>query len=268
MTWLCQYMKVSTSGYYAWRDRAQSPRAQKDLELVTAIKRVHRGVKRSYGSPRVYRELRKQGYGCGRHRVARLMRVNGIVANRTQRYRNRGARHDLYARFDNLLLRRAAPSRPDELWVGDYTYLRTPQGWLYLAVVLDLYARRVIGWSFSHQRTAHLPREALRMALEERKPPPGTLFHSDQGVEYAAHAFQSLLTVYGLEPSMSRKGNCYDNAFIESFFASLKLEIGGAFRSALEAIENIRCYIHFYNHERQHSSLGYQSPVHYERLST
>src|SRR5687768_9864697 len=206
-------MKVSTSGYYAWRNRAQSARGQQDLELVAAIKRVHRGDKRCYGSPRVLRELRKEGYGCGRHRVARLMRVNGIVASRIERYRNRGARDDLYARFDNLLLGRAAPSRPDELWVGDYTYLRTAQGWLYLAVVLDRYARRVVGWSFSRQRTAHLPREALRMALDERKPPAGTLFHSDQGVEYAAQAFQSLLTAYGLEPSMSRKGNCYDNAF-------------------------------------------------------
>jgi putative transposase len=260
-------MKVSTSGYYAWRNRAQSARGQQDLELVAAIKRVHRGDKRCYGSPRVQRELREKGYGCGRHRVARLMRLNGIVASRIERYQDRGARDDLYARFDNLLLRREAASRPDELWVGDYTYLRTPQGWLYLAVVLDLYSRRVIGWSFSGQRTAQLTREALRMALDERRPLPGTLFHSDQGVEYAAHAFQSLLTTHGLEPSMSRKGNCYDNAFVESFFASLKLEVGGAFRSAHEAIENIRPYIRFYNHQRQHSSLGYQSPVQYERLS-
>lgn len=260
-------MKVSTSGYYAWRNRAQSARGQNDVELVAAIQRVHRGDKRCYGSPRVHRELREKGYGCGRHRVARLMRLNGIVASRIERYRDRGARGDLYARFDNLLLRRGAAARPDELWVGDYTYLRTAQGWLYLAVVLDLYSRRVIGWSFSRQRTAQLTREALRMALDERQPLPGTLFHSDQGVEYAAQAFQSLVATNGLEPSMSRKGNCYDNAFIESFFASLKLEVGGTFRSAHEAIEYIRPYIHFYNYERQHSSLGYQSPVQYERLS-
>ena len=238
-------MKVSTSGYYAWRNRAQSARGQKDLELVAAIKGVHRGDKRCYGSPRVHRELRERGYGCGRHRVARLMRLNGIVASRIERYRDRGPRGDLYARFDNALLRRGAAARPNELWVGDYTYLRIAQGWLYLAVVLDLYSRRVIGWSFSHQRTAQLTREALRMALDERQPLPGTLFHSDQGVEYAAQAFQSLVAANGLEPSMSRKGNCYDNAFIESFFASLKLEVGGTFRSAHEAIENIRHYIYF-----------------------
>ena len=127
---MCQYMKVSTSGYYAWRNREQSARGQQDLELVAAIKRVHRGDKRCYGSPRVHRELREKGYGCGRHRVARLMRLNGIVAGRIERYQNRGARDDLYARFDNLLLRREAATRPDELWVGDYTYLRTPHGWL------------------------------------------------------------------------------------------------------------------------------------------
>jgi putative transposase len=258
-------MKVSTSGYYAWRNREASARTQQNQELVTAIKRVHKGDTRCYGSPRVHLELIDQGYVCGRHRVARLMRANGIVAEREYRYRTNRSRDELYGRFENRLQRRAA-SRADELWVGDYTYLRTPQGWLYLAVVLDLYARRVIGWAFSRQRTANLPREALRMAIDERKPLPGTLFHSDQGIEYAAQTFQSLLAAHGLEPSMSRRGNCYDNAHIESFFASLKLEIGGTFRSAANAIAKIRAYIQFYNHERRHSSLNYQSPVQYERL--
>ena len=137
-----------------------------------------------------------------------------------------------------------------------------------IAVVLDLYARRVIGWAFSRQRTANLPREALRMAIDERQPLPGTLFHSDQGIEYAAHTFQSLLAAHQLEPSMSRRGNCYDNAHMKSFFASLKLEIGGTFRSAADAIWKIRSYIHFYNHQRRHSSLNYRSPVQYETLGT
>jgi putative transposase len=261
-------MKVSSSGYYAWRKHEASARAQHNLELVAAIKRVHKGNRRCYGSPRVHLELLDQGYVCGRHRVARLMRAHGIVAERERRYRSNRAREELYARFDNRLLQRSAASRADELWVGDYTYLRTPQGWLYLAVVLDLYARRVIGWSFSRQRTAHLPREALRMAIDQRRPAPGTLFHSDQGIEYAAHTFQSLLAAHQFEPSMSRRGNCYDNAHIESFFASLKLELGGAFRSAADAIAKIRSYIYFYNHERRHSSLNYYSPVQYETLST
>ena len=261
-------MKVSTSGYYAWCNRKVSARAQQNLELVTAIKRLHKGRRRCYGSPRVHLDLIDQGYACGRHRVARLMRAHGIVAERTRRYRSHRAREDLYARFENRLLQRSAASRPNELWVGDYTYLRTPQGWLYLAVVLDLYARRVIGWAFSRQRTAILPREALRMAIDERQPLPGTLFHSDQGIEYAAHTFQLLLAAYQLQPSMSRRGNCYDNAHMESFFASLKLEVGGAFRSAADAIAKIRSYIHFYNHERRHSSLNYHSPVQYETLVT
>ena len=268
MNWLCRYTKVSTSGYYAWRNREQSARSQKNLELVIAIKNIHKGRRRCYGSPRVHLELIDQGHVCGRHRVARLMRAHGIVAERESRYRSNRAREDLYARFENRLLQRSAAARPDELWVGDYTYLRTPQGWLYLAVVLDLYSRRVIGWSFSRQRTANLPREALRMAMDQRRPLPGTLFHSDQGIEYAAHTFQSLLTAHKLEPSMSRRGNCYDNAHMESFFASLKLEIGGAFRSAADAIAKIRSYILFYNHERRHSSLNYHSPVQYETLVT
>jgi putative transposase len=261
-------MKVSTSGYYVWRNRKASARAQQNHELVTAIKRVHKGKRRCYGSPRVHLDLIEQGYVCGRHRVARLMRAHGIVAERERRYRTNVAREELYARFENHLRQRGTACRADELWVGDYTYLRTPQGWLYLAVVLDLYARRVIGWAFSRQRTANLPREALRMAIDERQPLPGTLFHSDQGIEYAAHTFQSLLAAHKLQPSMSRRGNCYDNAHMESFFASLKLEIGGAFRSAADAIAKIRSYIHFYNHQRRHSSLNYQSPVQYEKLSS
>jgi putative transposase len=268
VNWLCTYMKVSTSGYYAWRTREASARAQQNQELLTAIKRLHNGDRRCYGSPRVHLELLDLGYVCGRHRVARLMRAHGIVAERERRYRSNRARDELYARFENRLLQRGPAARPDELWVGDYTYLRTPQGWLYLAVVLDLYARRVVGWAFSRQRTANLPREALRMAIDERKPPAGTLFHSDQGIEYAAHTFQSLIAAHKLEPSMSRKGNCYDNAHMESFFASMKLEIGGTFKSAADAISKIRSYIQFYNHERRHSSLHYQSPVHYERLGS
>jgi putative transposase len=229
VNWLCRYMHVSSSGYYAWRSREVSARAQANLELVAAIHDIHRDTERSYGSPRMHLELVHRGYRCGRHRVARLMRMHGIVAERKRRYRRNSGRDELYARFDNRLAQRRAHG-PNELWVGDYTYLRTPQGWLYLAVVLDLYARRVIGWAFSRQRTANLPREALRMAIDERKPRPGTLFHSDQGIEYAAQTFQSLLAAHGLEASMSRRGNCYDNAHMESFFASLKLEVGGKFR--------------------------------------
>jgi putative transposase len=194
-------MKVSTSGYYAWRNREESKRAQQNLELVRAIKRVHKGRTCCYGSPRMHLELVDRGYVCGRHRVARLVRAHGIVAERERRYRSNRAREELYARFENRLLQRGAASRPDELWVGDYTYLRTPQGWLYLAVVLDLYARRVIGWAFSRQRTAHLPREALRMAIDQRKPATGTLFHSDQGIETPRTAFSRCLPRTSFSPA-------------------------------------------------------------------
>lgn len=259
-------MGVSRSGYYAWVSRGLSSRLRANSELLTAIERIHRETDRSYGSPRMHLELVDLGYQCGRHRVARLMRAHGVVAQRMRRYRTNRARGDLYARFENRLLERGPVRSPDEVWVGDYTYLRTPQGWLYLAVMLDLYARRVIGWAVSRQRTANLTREALRMAIDHRHPKAGTLFHSDQGIEYAAHSFQSLLSAHKIEPSMSRRGNCYDNAHMESFFASLKLEMGEDFRSASDAVDQIRDYIHFYNTTRRHSSLNYCSPIAYENL--
>ena len=245
-----------------------SGRMQANIELVAAIDQIHRETDRAYGSPRMHLELNDRGYRCGRHRVARLMRVHGVIAQRMRRYHTNPARGDLYARFENRLLARGPACSPDEIWVGDYTYLRTPQGWLYLAVVLDLYARRVIGWAVSRQRTANLTREALRMAIDHRHPKAGTLFHSDQGIEYAAHSFQSLLANHKLEPSMSRRGNCYDNAHMESFFASLKLEMGEHFRSAPDAVDQIRDYIHFYNTTRRHSSLNYCSPINYEKLNS
>ena len=268
MSWLCQYLGVSRSGFYAWSSRGESQRQQQNRTLLRTIEQIHQETDRAYGSPRMHRELIDRGYLCGRHRVARLMRVNGVVAQRKRRYRTNPARGELYARFENRLLRHEPACRTNELWAGDYTYLRIPQGWLYLAVVLDLYSRRAIGWSVSRQRTANLTREALRMAIGQRKPKPGTVFHSDQGIEYAAHSFQSLLTAHRIEPSMSRRGNCYDNAHMESFFSSLKLEMGQDFRSATDALGQIRDYIHFYNSSRKHSSLGFRSPNEYEKFNS
>jgi len=236
--------------------------------LLGVMEQVHRETDRAYGSPRMHQELVDRGHPCGRHRVARLMRTHGLVAQRKRRYRTNPSRGDLYARFENRLLQRDPAGRTNELWAGDYTYLRTPQGWLYLAVVLDLYSRRVIGWSVSRQRTANLTREALRMAIDQRKPAAGTLFHSDQGIEYAAHSFQSLLAAHRMQPSMSRRGNCYDNAHLESFFSSLKLEMGQDFRTAADALQQIRDYIHFYNSTRKHSSLGFRSPSEYEKFNS
>ncbi len=196
------------------------------------------------------------------------MRIHGLVAQRKRRYRANAAMAGLYARIDNHLLRRDPACRINELWAGDYTYLRTPQGWLYLAVVLDLYSRRVIGWAVSRQRTANLTREALRMAIDQRKPAPGTLFHSDQGIEYAAHSFQNLLTEHKLEPSMSRRGNCYDNAHLESFFSNLKLEMNRDFTCVTDAVKKIRDYLYFYNAQRRHSRLDFRSPAEYETINS
>lgn len=235
--------------------------------MLGAIKQVHHETDRTYGSPRMHRELVDRGHSCGRHRVARLMRAHGLVAQRKRRYRANAAMAGLYSRFENRLLKHEPARRTNELWVGDYTYLRIPQGWLYLAVVLDLYSRRVVGWAVSRKRTANLTREALRMAIDQRKPAAGTLFHSDQGIEYAAHSFQSLLAEHRLEPSMSRRGNCYDNAHMESFFSSLKLEMGLDFESAHDAVQQIRDYIYFYNTNRRHSRLGFRSPIEYEKFN-
>lgn len=268
MNWLCRYLGVSRSGYYAWSGRSESQRAQQNRSLLAAMQQVHQETDRAYGSPRMHQELVDRGYACGRHRVARLMRANGLVAQRKRRYRSNPARNDLYARFENRLLKREPACHANQVWAGDYTYLRTPQGWLYLAVVLDLYSRRVIGWAVSRQRTANLTREALRMAIDHRRPAPGTLFHSDQGIEYAAHSFQSLLAAHRMQPSMSRRGNCYDNAHLESFFSSLKLEMGQDFTTAADALQQIRDYMNFYNANRKHSSLGFRSPNEYEKLSS
>lgn len=268
MNWLCQYLGVSRSGYYAWSGRGQSQRAQQNQVLLEVMQQVHQETDRAYGSPRMHRELVDRGHPCGRNRVARLMRAHGLVAQRKRRYRANAARADLYARFENRLLKREPASTTNQVWAGDYTYLRTPQGWLYLAVVLDLYSRRVVGWAVSRQRTANLTREALRMAIDHRQPSAGMLFHSDQGIEYAAYGFQSLLAAHQIQPSMSRRGNCYDNAHLESFFSSLKLEMGQDFKSATDALQQIRDYMTFYNTDRKHSSLDFHSPIEYEKLSS
>jgi len=268
VSWLCRYLQVSRSGFYAWNRRGESARAQANHALVSVMCEVHRETDRAYGSPRMHRELIARGHACGRHRVARLMRIHGLVAQRKRRYRANAAMAGLYARFENRLRNHDPAHRPNELWAGDYTYLRTPQGWLYLAVVLDLYSRRVIGWAVSRQRTANMTREALRMAIHQRKPTPGTLFHSDQGIEYAAYSFQSLLTEHKLEPSMSRRGNCYDNAHLESFFSNLKLEMGQDFTCVTDAVQKIRDYLQFYNIHRRHSRLNYHSPVEYETFNS
>lgn len=265
---LCQLYGVSASGYYAWRSRSVSQHRQYDLELMELIKELHQGFRRSYGAARLHRELVKHGYPCSRRRVNRLMRESGIKASTTGLYAWRPGQHEFYAATGNQLQHAADPHETGVQWAGDFTYIKTKTGWLYHAVVLDLYSRKVVGWSFSRKRNAELTKSALRMALSRSKPQSGCLFHSDQGIEYAAHEYRELVESAGLRRSMSRKGNPLDNATMESFFHTLKAELvhGQLFENVIEAVAHIVEYIEFYNRDRLHSSLNYQSPHNYEKL--
>ncbi|MEP5765673.1 MAG: IS3 family transposase [Halieaceae bacterium] len=264
---LCQLLGVSRSGFYAWLDRPDSNHKRYDKVLRTAIKELHQGFRQAYGAPRMHRLLRQKGYDCSVRRVNRLMRELGLEA-RARKVRSwRGGDHGFYSVAQNLLPKASPPVRVGEAWAGDFTYVRTGQGWLYHAVMMDLYSRRIVGWSFSRQRSADLTKSALQMALDQHPPRPGCLVHSDQGIEYAAQEYAELVASADLVRSMSRKGNPLDNAQVESFFHSLKTELVHRFRfeTHAEAVAQIRAYIAFYNRERMHSSLGYTSPMEYEK---
>lgn len=264
---LCATLRVSRSGYYAWLGRAPSARAQADACLLPHILAAHQASRGLYGSPRVHAELRAGGIACGRHRVARLMRrarIRGVMPL----HRRRPATVTGRALASNTLNRQFQVEMPDTVWAGDITVLWTGGGWLYLAVVMDLYARRIVGWAMDTRMTEQLPMRALNMALERRQPTPGLVHHSDQGSQYASAAFQQLLQAHGIHCSMSRKGDPYDNACVESFFSSLKREL--AIRQRFPTRERARAavfeYIEvFYNRRRRHSTLGYLSPIEFER---
>ena len=264
---MCRVLKVSTSGYYAWRGRQQSPRHRQNRKLLVAIKALHKQSKQTYGSPRMCRALRKQGTRCSENRVARLMRSHGIRAKQTKRFKaTTDSRHDLPV-AQNILDRQFEPETPNQAWAGDITYVWTGQGWLYLAVVMDLFSRRIVGFSMGSSLSRALVIEALTMALGRRRVGPGLLHHSDQGSQYASGEFQHELVVAGMICSMSRRGNCWDNAPVESFFATLKGELVHHRRYATraEARSDIFEYIEvWYNRKRLHSSLGYRSPAEYE----
>ena len=265
---LCQLVNVSTSGYYAWRSRPLSQHRQYDLRLIELIKELHQGYRRSYGAARLHQALVKQGYPCSRRRINRLMRETGIKASSTGLYAWRPGQHEFYSATGNQLKQADNPKDVGEQWVGDFTYIKTKTGWLYHAAVLDLYSRKVVGWSFSRKRNVELTKSALRMALSRTNPKHGCLFHSDQGIEYAAHEYRQLVEGAGMVRSMSRKGNPLDNATMESFFHTLKAELihRQQFNNEIEAVAHIVEYIEFYNRERLHSSLDYQSPENYEKL--
>ncbi len=262
---------VSRSGYYAWRSRPESSRSRENRDIVAKIRAIHSERRKGcYGSPRIHAELQRKGISCSLQRVARLMRVNGIRAQRRKTFKqttNSTHRHPV---APNLLARDFEACTPNQKWAGDITYLWTAEGWLYLAVILDLFSRMVIGWSLQSRMTTSLVCDALRMALINRLPLGTPMMHSDRGSQYASKDHQRILSAFGISCSMSRKGNCWDNSVSESFFASLKTECvyqedfhaltrAHAKREVFDYIER------FYNRERLHSTLDYCSPVEFEQ---
>jgi transposase InsO family protein len=265
---LCEALDVSTTGYYAWRDRPASARQQERDALLVQIRAIHTEFKARYGSPRIHAELVARGHSCCVNTVAKAMRDNGIVAKTAKKSRcTTDSNHELPV-AENLLDRQFDPGFPNEAWVADITYLPTREGWLYLAAVEDLYSRRVVGWSLAEHLESRLVVDALALAVERRLPGEGLLAHSDRGSQYASDHYQLLLAKHGITCSMSRRADCWDNAPMESFFASLKKELvhGADFTTRAQARAAVIEYIEvFYNNQRRHSSLGYVSPAEYEQ---
>jgi putative transposase len=266
---LCDTLEVSPAGYYAWRQRPRSAQQQRRDTLLVEIRAAHAEAKARYGSPRIHAELVARGHDCCVNTVAKLMRDNGIAAKTAKKFRctTTDSDHSLPV-AENLLDRQFDPTAPNESWVADITYIPTREGWLYLAAVEDLYSRRVVGWSMADHMESRLVVDALTLAVERRLPGEGLLSHSDRGSQYASDHYQSLLARHGIACSMSGRGDCWDNAPMESFFASLKKELvhDANFATRAEARAAIVEYIEvFYNNQRRHSTLGYVSPAEYER---
>jgi putative transposase len=267
---VAKVLGVSRGGYYAWRLRSRSQRARGSEQLVKRIEEIQGEVKYRYGSPRMTHELRRRGVRVGHNRVAALMRQEGLGARCKRRFRSTtDSKHSLPV-AENLLNRDFQVGEANRIWLSDISYIPTAEGWLYLCTILDLHSRKVVGWSMSPRLRSDLVVQALIMAVLGRRPPKGLIFHSDRGSQYCSHAFRRWTRRYGMRQSMSRKGDCWDNAPAESFFKTLKGELYGhrAFGSHQEARTAIFEYIElFYNRLRLHSSLGYRSPAEYERQS-
>ena len=266
---MCQVLNVSPSGYYAWCKRPVSAQEMANQELVKKIETVYDNSYKTYGSPRIYRELRAEGVICGKHRVARLMRLRDLRAKQSRQYRSSTKRNKAHPVAPNKLKQDFTASRPDHKWLSDITYIPTKEGWLYLAGVLDLYSRRIVGWAMSRRMTSNLTVDALKMALRSRQPAAGLIHHSDQGSQYTDRGYQRILEDNGIQVSMNGVGTWYDNAPMESFFGTLKSELvhHRQYRTRAEARSDLFFYIEaFYNRRRRHSSLDYLSPEAYEQL--
>jgi len=267
---LCHTLNVSRSGYYAWRDRPLSERDWVNQSIVTEMRAIHRESRQTYGSPRVYAELRFRGYPINRKRVERLMRLHGMAAKQRKKHRvvttNADPNHPV---APNLLNQDFTASRPNEKWAADISYIETAEGWLYLASIMDLFSRRIVGWAMADNLETDLPKSALAMALQRRCPPKGLIQHSDRGSQYTSAAYQAVLAEAEIQVSMSGTGNCYDNAAKESFFGTLKMEhvYWCEYKTRAEGRASIFEYIEvFYNRRRRHSTIGYHTPEEFERL--
>jgi len=267
---MCRVLEASPSGFYDWLRRPEGARAAEDRALVEKIQAVHGESRRTYGSPRVHASLKAEGYRIGRKRVARLMRANGIRGRTKRKFRvTTDSRHD-HPVAPNLLDRQFTVEAPNTVWLADLSYIWTREGWLYLAVVLDLFSRQVVGWAMDEEMPQELTLAALDMALKRRRPLPGLMHHSDRGSQYAAGAYRKRLAEHGIVCSMSRKGNCWDNAPMESFFHTLKTELvhHRDYQTRDEARRDIFEFIEiFYNRQRSHSTLGYLSPAQFEVIA-
>jgi len=265
---LCRMLQVSRAGFYAWQARPPAPRAQADERLGLEIAAIHAESQRRYGSPRIHAELVHRGCRTSRKRVARLMRVHGLVARRRRRFCVTTQSRHPFPIAPNVLARQFERAGPDQAWVTDITYIPTGEGWLYLAVILDLCSRFAVGWAMSERITDDLTLDALGLALARRRPPRGLLHHSDRGSQYASGDYQRALAQHGIVCSMSRRGDCWDNAVAESFFATLKVELvhDAAWATRAAARTELFEYLElFYNAQRRHSALGYLSPRAFER---
>ncbi len=268
---LCRTMGVSQAGYWAWVRRKPKARDYADALLLADIRRVHTGKRRVYGSPRIHAHLKREGHRCGRKQIERLMRDNGISARQNPKHKptTTDSNHS-HPVADNILGRQFQRDHVNKVWVADITYIRTAAGWLYLVAVMDLCSHRIVGWAMSDKVDRYLPLRALHMALQRRRRPRGLLHHSDLGSQYASKAYRATLKQHGLVCSMSRKGNCWDNAPMESWFHTLKVELvqGRIFNTRRQATSELFEYVEvFYNRQRAHTSLGGLTPSEFEEMN-
>jgi putative transposase len=268
-TVLCDALSIKRSSYYDWLTRSESRREKQNRYLLDRIQTIHKASRENYGAVKTWQALRTSGDRCGLHRVERLRRKHGIEARRMKLFRASNSGRNSEPAADNILNREFIVRQADRAWVGDITFITTRKGVLFLATVIDLYSRQIVGWSMSDKQNRYLVKDALLMAIETRNPQPGLIHHTDQGIQYTSRDYQAILSAYDMIPSMSRRGNCHDNAVAESFFSHLKNELiyHRDFADRDEARSAIFDYIEvFYNRQRLHQTLGYKTPIEYEMM--